>query len=94
MDIIAGADITGAGKVEDFVTTGVGVGSGAGAGTETGGDADTTGTETGAGVGAEDGAPLLAKTVPFSRLTRFKGAVFPAKNSAAVSEGSEDGAGG
>ena len=31
---------------------------------------------------------------PFARLTSFRGAVLPLKNSAAVRDGSEDGAGG
>lgn len=74
--------------VADFVSVGVNVGSGNSTGAEAGAGG---GTEIAAGAG---GAPLPAKTAPFSRLTRFSGAVLPAKNSAAVRDGSEDGAGG
>lgn len=74
--------------VADFVTAGVNVGSGNGAGAGAGAGA---GTEITVGAG---GTSFPAKTAPFSRLTRFSGAVLPAKNSAAVRDGSEDTAGG
>jgi len=46
--------------------------------------------------GAEDfeGAVVEVDTAPFSRLTNFNVGCFPEKNSPAVKEGSEDGAGG
>lgn len=78
--------------VADFVTAGVNVGSGngAGAGVVAGARAGE-GAEIAAGAG---GTLFPTSTAPFSRLTRFSGAVLPAKNSAAVRDGSEDGAGG
>lgn len=87
--VLAGSEWAREGIAVDFVTSGVNVVSGIGAGVNTAGAGD--GRETAAGGG---GASFPAKTVPFSRLTRFNGAVLPAKNSAAVRDGSEDGAGG
>lgn len=55
------------------------------------------GTGAGAGAGAAGGgAPGVVpdKIAPSSRLTSFGAAVFPEKNSPAVSDGSADGAGG
>lgn len=83
------------GVVAGFVTAGAGVGSGKGAGAGVGAGAIATGAGGGPEIAAgARGASLPAKTAPFSRLTRFNGATLPAKNSAAVKDGSEDGAGG
>ena len=41
-----------------------------------------------------EGAVVVVDTAPFSRLTNFKVGCLPEKNSPAVKEGSEDGAGG
>jgi len=51
---------------------------------------------TGVSVGAEgfEGVVVEVDTAPFSRLTNFKVGSLPEKNSPAVKEGSEDGAGG
>lgn len=72
-------------------------GAGAGAGAaETGVaklvDLETAGDSTGAGV--LEGAVLEVNTAPFSRLTNFKVGCLPEKNSPAVKEDSDDGAGG
>lgn len=83
------------GTETDVATTGVTgemsteIGSGAGGGAEATGVG--AGTCTGAG-----GATILLPVMiaPFSRLTKFNGAVLPAKNSAAVRDGSEEGTGG
>jgi len=71
--------------------------SGAGAGAaETGVgklvDLEMAGDSTGARV--LEGTGVEADTAPFSRLTNFKVGCLPEKNSPAVNEGSEDGAGG
>lgn len=71
--------------------------SGAGAGAaETGvaklADLEMAGDSTGTGVLV--GAVVEVVTAPFSRLTNFKVGCFPEKNSPAVKDGSEDGAGG
>ena len=64
----------------------VGAATGAGAGAGAGGATEVA-------VGTR-GASLPVKTAPFSRLTRLSGAVLPEKNSAAVRDSSDDGAGG
>ena len=88
--VLAGCESARTGVVvAGFVTTGVNVGSGNGADTGAGAGAGARG-----GTETTTGASFPAKTVPFSRLTRFSGAILPAKNSAAVRDGSEDGAGG
>ena len=97
--MVAGSEPARTGIVVDFVTAGVNVGSGKGADVGTGADAGA-GAGAGAGgvaettAGADGTTSLPAKTVPVSKLTRFSRAIFPAKNSAAVRDGSEDGAGG
>ena len=55
-------------------------------------DLEIAGDSTGTGV--LKGAAADVDTVPFSRLTNFKVGCLPEKNSPAVKEGSEDGAGG
>lgn len=55
-------------------------------------DLETIGDSTGTGVLA--GAAVELDTAPFSRLTNFNVGCLPEKNSPAVNEGSEDGAGG
>ena len=73
----------------------IGSGSGAGAGIGTGDVFVGVGTEAGAGGDGRVGDEIdAAKTAPVSRLTRLGGAVFPEKNSEAVSAGSSDWAGG
>jgi len=47
-----------------------------------------------AGADGLEGAVVEVDTAPFSRLTNFKVGCLPEKNSPAVREGSEDGAGG
>lgn len=47
-----------------------------------------------AGAEGFEGAAAEVDTAPFSRLTNFKVGCLPEKNSPAVKEGSEDGAGG
>lgn len=69
------------------------MGAGAGAGAGVGAEVVLVGVGTGAGVGIERGA-VPAETAPSSRETYLGAAVLPAKNSAAVSAGSADGAGG
>ena len=90
--MIGGGENVGSGLVE----TGSRI-SGAGMGTaETGVaklvDLEMTGDSTGTGV--LEGAVVEVDTTPLSRLTNFKVGCFPEKNSPAVKEGSEDGAGG
>ena len=65
------------------------IGSGAGGGAETTGVGASTCTGAGA---ATTLLPVIM--APFSRLTRFNGAALPAKNSAAVRDGSEESTGG
>lgn len=55
-------------------------------------DLETTGDSTGAS--ARGGSVAEVDMNPFSRLTSFKVDSLPEKNSPAVKEGSEDGAGG
>lgn len=55
-------------------------------------DLETAGDSARTGVFA--GAVVEVVTAPFSRLTNFKVGCLPEKNSPAVNEGSEDGAGG
>jgi len=55
-------------------------------------DLETIGDSTETGV--FDGATVEVDTAPLSRLTSFKVGCLPEKNSPAVKEGSEDGAGG
>ena len=90
--MIGGGEIVGSGLAE----TGSRI-SGAGAGAaETGVarlvDLEMTGDSPGTGV--LDGAVVEVDTAPLSRLTNFKVGCLPEKNSPAVKEGSEDGAGG
>ena len=76
----AGANVGSGNNVGAATGAGAGAGAGAGGATEV-----AVGTR---------GASLPVKTAPFSRLTRLSGAVLPEKNSAAVRDSSDDGAGG
>lgn len=84
-------------SVREGITAALG---GAGANVGSGDDIGAA-TDAGAGAGGATevavgtrGASLPVKTAPFSRLTRLSGAVLPEKNSAAVRDSSDDGAGG
>ena len=90
--MIGGGEIVGSGLAEKGSRI-----SGAGAGAaETGVarlvDLDMIGDSMGTGV--LDGAVVEVDTAPLSRLTSFNVGCLPEKNSPAVKEGSEDGAGG
>lgn len=93
-----GREITGGGEnVGSGLTEGGWRISGVGAGAaETGvaklADLETAGDSVGTGV--FNGVAVEVDTAPFSRLTSFKVGSLPEKNSPAVKEGSEDGAGG
>lgn len=88
----AGRGGAGAGADSDLDTIGVwGAGVGMDAAFATGGGALNAGAGAGAGVYV-DCAPL--NMTPFSRLTSFTAAVFPAKNSLAERVGSEEAAAG
>lgn len=94
--MIGGGEIVGSGLAETGSRIS-GAGAGAGAGAAEMGvarlvDLEMTGDSTGTGV--LDGAILEVDTAPFSRLTSFRIGCLPEKNSPAVREGSEDGAGG
>jgi hypothetical protein len=72
-------------------------GAGAGAGAAETGVAKLVDLETaGESTRAEglEGVAVEVETAPFSRLTNFKVGSLPEKNSPAVTDGSEDGAGG
>ena len=90
-----GSDLAGTGSRISGAGAGVGAGAGAGA-AETGVaklvDLETAGDST-RGEGFE-GEVVEVDTAPSSRLTNFKVGCLPEKNSPAVKEGSEDGAGG
>ena len=92
--MIGGGEIVGSGLAEKGSRIS-GAGAGAGA-AETGVarlvDLDMIGDSMGTGV--LDGAVVEVDTAPLSRLTSFNVGCLPEKNSPAVKEGSEDGAGG
>jgi len=94
--MIGGGEIVGSGLAETGSRiSGAGAGAGA-AEAETGVarlvDLEMIGDSMGTGV--LDGAVVEVDTAPLSRLTSFKVGCLPEKNSPAVREGSEDGAGG
>ena len=102
LDIVADAGVilgAGAGSgigslVVFFIgSAALGAGEGSCAGERAGAGAGALAVRVGAGTGIEDGADD-AVIAPESRLTSFAGAVFPLKNSDAVSDGSTDNAGG
>ena len=91
-----GGENVGSGLAETGSRTS-GAGAGAGAGAAEIGVAKLVDLEiTGDSTRAEglEGAVVEVDTAPFSRLTNFKVGCLPEKNSPAVKEGSEDGAGG